>query len=318
MGIGNFAPSTSFQKVIDLSGPVTAIAAGAYHACALMKADSTVRCWGSNSNGQIGNFNVGATFNVPIIVVIHDDATNPPLSNVESISAGAAFTCAILNESGGNYSGSCWGENTFGQLGNGNDLENRDSPQTLTIDGDPTHKLGVVASSMSPGNSHACVMVPNAAPNSVACWGDNDQGQISTGGDTYNPLPNGVIFSTGAMLSGVSAITSGAYFTCGILTDRTGLCWGYDQFGQLGNYQLDRNNAYSPVAILDTSGNKLTDLAQIVAGGPFTCALADGQVYCWGDNAEGQLGGAVPFSSTDFPARVPVDGPIFFDDLEGG
>jgi alpha-tubulin suppressor-like RCC1 family protein len=315
LGIGSFAPTTELKNVHDLSGPVSAIAAGAYHVCALMSADGTVQCWGSNSNGQIGNFNVGANFNVPITVVVHDGMTNPPLSNVESISAGAASTCAILNESAGKYSGACWGENNYGQLGNGHDLENDDSPQTLTYDG--VNKLDVVASSMSPGNIHTCVMVLDAAPNSVACWGNNDQGQISTGGGTSNPLPSPVIFSDSTKLTGVSAISSGAYFTCGILTDRTGLCWGNDQFGQLGNYQLDRNNAYSPVAIVDTAGNKLTDLAQIVAGGPFTCALVDGQVYCWGDNAEGQLGGAVPFSSTDFPSLVPVDGPIFFDDFQG-
>jgi alpha-tubulin suppressor-like RCC1 family protein len=87
---------------------VMAVAAGGYHTCALL-GDGTVRCWGSNYSGQLGD---GTTTqrNTP--------ATVSGLSGATAIAAGEYHTCALL----GDGTVRCWGWNNYGQLGTGDPI----------------------------------------------------------------------------------------------------------------------------------------------------------------------------------------------------
>ncbi|HPR35442.1 MAG TPA: hypothetical protein PKY64_07190 [Anaerolineaceae bacterium] len=104
--------TTNSPVPVDVSGlasGVSAIATGYYHACALMTADGSVKCWGYNGYGQIGD---GTDTNrlVPTQVV---GLGAPAIA----ISAGGNHTCALLNDG----SIQCWGKNYDGELGIGDD-----------------------------------------------------------------------------------------------------------------------------------------------------------------------------------------------------
>ncbi len=86
-----------------LAAGVTAIAAGAFHTCALI-ASGTVKCWGYNRSGQLGTSNE-MDQSVPVEV--------PGLADVRAIAAGADHTCAVLSDG----VLECWGYNYYGQLG---------------------------------------------------------------------------------------------------------------------------------------------------------------------------------------------------------
>ena len=130
-------------NVRGLTG-VVAVASGDSHSCALLKA-GTVKCWGSNSGGQLGNGTV-ADYPAPVGVI--------GLTNAVAIVAGSDHTCALGNgtivnsavpssvsgltgvtevSAGGEHACAqlaaggvrCWGGNVYGQLGNGTIVDRR-------------------------------------------------------------------------------------------------------------------------------------------------------------------------------------------------
>jgi hypothetical protein len=122
--LGNGSTTNSLTPVTVL-GITNALAAsaGAFHTCALLS-DGTVKCWGQNDVGQIGNGTTVAAppFSNPIPVQVSS------VTSASAISAGHVHACALLN------SGSiqCWGENFFGELGNGSTTN---SPIPVTVAG---------------------------------------------------------------------------------------------------------------------------------------------------------------------------------------
>jgi alpha-tubulin suppressor-like RCC1 family protein len=108
---GQLGDTTTTDKsapvaVSGLSG-VTAITTGTYHSCAALSSGA-VQCWGYNASGQLGN---GTTTNSPTPTPVLLSGANSALS----LGGGPNYSCAVL-ASGGI---SCWGDNTYGQLGNG-------------------------------------------------------------------------------------------------------------------------------------------------------------------------------------------------------
>jgi alpha-tubulin suppressor-like RCC1 family protein len=193
-------------------------------ACALLS-EGTVKCWGVNDFGQLGN---GTTTDssTPVAVL--------GLSGVTAISAGLDFACALLSDG----TVRCWGSNADGQLGNGATgpescclfnlsdggcLDGIRSCATtpVTVNG----LTGVTA--ISTGNS-ACALLSDGT---AQCWGDNSAGELGIG-TTAGPDTTPVTVSG---LASVTAISAGAYSGCAVLSDGRVRCWGDDTAGQLGN-----------------------------------------------------------------------------------
>jgi alpha-tubulin suppressor-like RCC1 family protein len=193
-------------------------------------------------------------------------ATTAPAAEpnaIRQVSLGAGHACVLT------YAGSalCWGDNKFGQIGNG--LLASVSPQpTLVIDG------GV--SAVSAGYAHTCAVVAGA----LQCWGWNLAGQLGAGQAGANQaLPTLVI------REGVSAVSAGGMHTCAVVAGAL-QCWGYNASGQIGTEGPHRKRLHvfkpTPVIAAGVTG--------VSAGSQHTCAIVAGALRCWGDNRNGQIG----------------------------
>jgi len=161
-----------------LSG-VTHISAGGGHTCAVL-ADSTARCWGSNGSGRLGD-DTTTRREIPVTVTT---SAGTALSGVTRISAGAEYTCAVLD--GG--TARCWGANWSGQLGDGT-TTNRAVPVTVTV----TTSAGTALSEVthiSAGGEHACALLVDMTAH---CWGWNGAGQLGYDTNTPSSVPVAVL-----------------------------------------------------------------------------------------------------------------------------
>ncbi|WP_295394559.1 RCC1 domain-containing protein [uncultured Thiodictyon sp.] len=191
---------------------------------------------------------------------------------------------------GAGGSGVAWGDNTYGQLGNGTNMA---SWVPMAVGG----LLGKAIAQVSAGVEDTCALTTDGT---AACWGLNDYGQLGNGTNTNSSVP--VAVDRSGVLNGktIAQVSTGDYHTCALATDGTAACWGYNWYGQLGNGT--NTDSWVPVAV-DRSGvlNGKT-LTQVSAGRLHTCALAtDGTAACWGYNWNGQLG-----NGTNTYSSVPV------------
>lgn len=302
-----------------------AITAGDSHACAIVGTDHSVNCWGSNSDGQLGNWNVGVPndWNSPVLVVIHA-GSNPALNGVNSISGGARHTCATKGSAPA--TADCWGQEQYGRLGDGSpsDVNNPvDSPVSVLAPGS-SDALGLSADSMiSSGTFNACTLIPEDAPknNSIACWGDNTTGQLGNSYKygSYTSTPTPVVYSDGSKLENLAKISTGNSFACALLrTDGSIACWGTNDHGRLGNDRFTDDYSEVPVA-LAIGGSTFIGFEDMVTGSDHACALSGGDtVLCWGENEFGQLGtGSADTDSHSVPVNPEVDGTLFTDNFDG-
>lgn len=262
---------------------VAALAGGALHNCALL-ANGTVRCWGSNSGGRLGN---GTTLDSSIPVTVSG------LANAVGLSSGntsSGHTCALIVDG----TVRCWGLNSLGQLGDG----------TATNQSTPVAVAGVTtAVALAAGNAHTCALLANGL---VRCWGANNVGQLGDGSTTNRSFP-----VTVPGLTNVVAISAGRVHTCALLADSSVRCWGANTSGQLGDGTTTDRLSPTTVTTLLTAPNgqtfviNLLNVVQLAPANEHTCARsARGAVLCWGNNSQGQLGDGTT-SGQIRPSAVP-------------
>ena len=254
--------------VVPTPSPVS-IAAGGAHTCATASGGLVI-CWGRNVNGELGDGTAAARL-TPVRV--------SNLSGAVTVGAGDNHSCAALL----NGLVQCWGANSAGQLGDGTNTARR-TPVVVT------GVTGAVA--VTGGSAHTCALINTGT---VRCWGQNTYGQLGDGTNNSRNTPGSEInFGQRAV-----SIAAGNTFTCAILIDGTGRCWGGNAQGQLGNNST--NNFNLPQEVLG-----LTGAVSVASGARHNCAgLADGTVQCWGDNSNFQLGNNIP---TDAKTPVAVAG----------
>jgi hypothetical protein len=158
--------------VNSLSG-VQAIATGGAHTCALL--NGGVQCWGSNSNGQLGN---NSTSESRVPVEVKDSGGVNSLSGVQAIVAGGYYACALVN--GGVQ---CWGAASNGQLGNNSTSESH-VPMQVKDSGGVNSLSGVQA--IAAHYYHACALLNGG---DVQCWGYNAYGQLGNNSTSDSPVP---------------------------------------------------------------------------------------------------------------------------------
>lgn len=290
--------------------PMRQVAAGAEHTCALA-VDGRVFCWGRNTSGALG-VPVGPLAANPVQVLGLDAV---------AIASGFEHSCAITRTGGGVY---CWGSNSEGQIGNGS------TDGTVAT---PTQVSGIVASEIAADSLSTCAVVggavscwglgspSNGTPrpplpgvNDLAsaelglahgcgvtttarlyCWGSNEFGQVGLGSLIYPEAPPTAI----QIASPVESVAAGLSHTCAMLANGEPLCWGSNDEGALGrgsngSVQIEPR----PVAVVG-------DATKISTGKRHACAIeANGELYCWGRNDQGQLGLGFLGGDVASPKRV--------------
>jgi alpha-tubulin suppressor-like RCC1 family protein len=241
----------------DDSAVIIQLSLGFSSSCVLMSFGG-VKCWGGNSDGQLG---IGDNVN-----------TNTPQgvvglsSGVTGIFAGVYHTCAIVSSGGLK----CWGRNSDGQLGTGDNVSTNTPQDVVGLSSGITAVTG--------GNLHTCALTSTGG---VKCWGRNFQSQLGTGNNTAANTPQDVV----GLSSGITRIFAGDWHTCALTNTGGVKCWGWNVYGGLGTGNQTEMNTPQDVVGLSSG------VTAITAGAHHTCALTSaGGVKCWGWNDSGQLG----------------------------
>jgi alpha-tubulin suppressor-like RCC1 family protein len=260
--------STAPVSIAALGSSVAQLSTGWNHACAVMKA-GTVICWGENGGGQLG-IGLPSYSRVPVGIQL-------PEITVTAIDTGLEHACALTN-TGAVY---CWGSNNAWQV-NANPTVFYAVPQAMA-------GLLPGISTLSSGGYHSCALIKGGE---VRCWGSNYHGQLGDGTPTTSETPVAV----DGLAEPVTALTTGNAHSCALTTSGKALCWGNNDFGQIGDGSGAGQLLPIQVSGLDHG------ISAISAGGLHSCAIRNGGVLlCWGDNSEGQLG-----TGTRIGSQIPV------------
>ncbi len=282
---------------------------------AAMLENGTVRCWGLNEHGQLGDGS-RVSRSRPVAVRRATGITQlvaggsqtcmlreedgavlctgglegggvtaiavPGLTHAGFLAAGASHTCAVMASHV--Y---CWGRNDHGQIGDGT-REARMQP--VQLPGLPD------VSSLDAYGDSTCASLRDG---SVWCWGANDNGQLGqpAEGDVLRPR----------QVQGASTATRvevGAASACVFRRDNTVQCWGRRSHGEFGDGTTA--NEIAPPSVI--AGVRPSGAPAM--GGNHVCAVFDSaQVRCWGDNSLGQLGSGTAGGVVNAPA--PVHGVLY-------
>jgi LPXTG-motif cell wall-anchored protein len=184
--LGDSTNSARFTpvRVSNLTTSIASLSSGQGHTC-IVTNSGTVKCWGSNGNGKLGEGTQNNS-NIPRDVV---GLSGPAIA----VTAGYHHTCALL------VSGTvqCWGGNASGQLGDGT---TNDSNTPVSVQG-----LTSAVEALTGGWRNSCVLSSNGE---IKCWGDNTYGQIGDGTNTNRSLPVSVLNFVGATTTTTTSTTT--------------------------------------------------------------------------------------------------------------
>ena len=246
------------------------ISIGEVSACGIDAAQHAF-CWGDQSLGGLGSG-------------VDADTAIPPLAPVAGGHAFAILSEGVFGGCGLDTGGQawCWGANLFGELGIGGQVDTV-AVAPLAVSG------GLRFTQLAVGGAYACGVTTTGL---TECWGVNVAGALGDSTMIDHSVPAPVVHANfvAAFAGGKNDILD---HTCGLDASGAASCWGANDFGQLGAASTETchfaaGEACSTAPVSVVGGLMFTTLA---LGDAHTCGLvADGHVYCWGRNDDGELG----------------------------
>ncbi len=271
---GNFSTPQQVGAATDWED----VAAGEVHTCA--RHGDALTCFGQNRLGELGRgaFDEGSP--VPT-----DVALGGP---VVAVSGKRQHTCALL--AGGSVQ--CWGNNRAGQLGGGRDGRDQHVPQPAAVQGGWVQVAGAIG--------HLCgIRDDGVGHRTLWCWGDGVNGRVGAGSFASQPAPVQI-----TDFDDWSRVATGNNHSCAIRAG-TLYCFGVAAAGQLGTGSIEPSDV--PVISGATVGAS-DDWVEVSAGASHTCGIRDDAgartLWCFGQNADGELGRDSIGGSFDTPAEV--------------
>lgn len=283
---------------------------------------STVTCVVGSSAACVGSALFGLGDGTHGSLAQSEPVTVALVGEVQQVAVGNGHACARVLGADAIVRVWCWGRNDSGQAGSDPATSiacDLGSMMSLACEPVPVEVSGLEgAIDIDVGLFHSCAALGDG---SVRCWGLNQAGQLGNGswdsGLTPHQEPVPVLGITTAQ-----SVICGAYHTCAHMEDRSLECWGQSREGQTGTGLMGREICGGGFCTLSPTPIPLGNIERVSAFGYHTCAVADSDVFCWGDNSLGQLGlgrvdgpedchpnpmVSVPCSST--PMRVSLPGP---------
>lgn len=198
------------------------LALGITHTCAVLQGGGA-KCWGSNQRAELGT---GGTDGAPVKTPVTVSVANVPAS----LDTGETSTCAVVPSGTFNTAVKCWGDNLYGQLGNGT---NTPAATGVLVSG-----LTNDTSKVWSGQFFSCA---KSLAGNIRCWGDGARGQLgnNTGMGSKTAVSNGMISATLAL---------GTQHACGIVQSGAVGCWGDNTAGQLGDNSF--TGRWAPVSVV--------------------------------------------------------------------
>ena len=246
------------------------VSVGDEFACAVTT-QGTVECWGDDGFGELGVGTVGGLSNVPLAI--------SPFTSTW-VTSGGEHACSLDSEG----VTACWGNNHSGQVGHGHTGITGGTVPALSVVPTPVPRFGI---------TWPAILHTSAPPLS----------QLS------NSLPQQARRSLGRIVAvAFSQLAVGSNHNCVLDGGGHAYCWGSDAGGQIGNGPRSTamcNNSVcvpAPTIVLPPTG---VAFDQITAGESHNCASNNGIVFCWGDNAVGQLGAGVG-PARRLPTRIKI------------
>ncbi len=251
---------------------VTQLYFSTFHSCALGD-DHRVWCAGKNQSGQLGD---GTTDDHSTMVRVHG------LTDMVGVAVGFFDTSCAWNADGDLY---CWGNNQRGAIGLGSRSQSSHARQ---LDLPPVQSVTL-------GAYHGCALTTDQE---VYCWGSNRDGQLGLGGSADSRTHPTLVED----LPPIRKIQAGAEHTCALARGGGIFCWGDNSRGQLGSGSRSMLLSMRPHRVGLVPG-PASDLS---ASFQHTCALFGDrrELYCWGNNAYGQLG-LGDLQARHYPEAIP-------------
>ncbi len=341
LGIG---AASVFDKPVEVRPPDghawRHLTVGTQHACGTLD-DGTLRCWGQNDTGAVSPTTARGRA-IPCTTT-ECDATLPvaaPIESADEIVAGAEFTCARQG-----IAIRCWGDNRDNHLGApGTGITSLTSPigaftkllpgstdaTCAAIDSNqivcwgwignvlrtmPTRETFVELhdiTSVGLGERSACVL---RSDGQRVCWGENQYGQLGNGNGTA--VPTWTLDSMPLLLS----IATRWEHSCAVTKTGQIACWGVNDREQNALDLIASPFVTEPTVVQNASMVPLDKCTAVDVSRWHSCAVCDGQVWCWGENGFGELGRGTREYTSRTPAPIAVDPALVFTEVgatEGG
>lgn len=307
-------------------GDVPVMIASSHDACVLLRSGS-IWCWGPNHFGQLGKppgsdetCDGAPGSNLPLPCRTKPTRVDG-IDDAKFVSVGSGFACAVRSDA----SVWCWGLNDHGQLGHD---KLKDLPCYPTdpkpCDHVPKRVEGVPAAKLvRAGTRETCAVTTSG---NLFCWGENDLGELGRrafGPDAFVPAP--VQGETAAPLDNVVDVALPSYgaHACAIRGDKTVVCWGESQYGNLGRDATGdavcTTTKCRAHALPVPADGPFRDVEEVVVGQSISCVRRGSgpaaRVTCWGGTGNGVSNSDPLHAAVDKPelagAKALTSGTVF-------
>lgn len=248
-----------------------------YNYCAT-DTNNILYCWGGGGSGQIGDgLNKNAL--IPTKVQLPVDSVTHTAITFTSISVGASTICGV----GTNKHIYCWGDNQYGQVGNGTNTNATTPTQIVMADSNAQSETFVEVNINYYGSGAVCAL---ASSGNIYCWGGG--GNYALGNGTTADSNKAILVKMPANGDKFKHLVQGmGNGNCALTTLDTAYCWGYNNSGEGGN-GISYLPVQVPTAVIMPVGETFTTMSTSVNT---ACAITNlGNAYCWGYGYTGQRG----------------------------